>query len=229
MTAPVLAPAGGLGRMWALPGVYVPQEDTLLLARAMRREGVGPGRRVLDLCTGSGALAVHAARLGADVTAVDIGRRAVTSTRVNALLAGRRVTVRRGDLTAAVAPGSRFDLVVSNPPYVPAPSAEVPRRGRARSWDAGPRGRLLLDRICDAAPGLLRPHGVLLLVHSALCDPRATVDRLAGAGLRASVVDRDRIALGPVMRSRAGWLRDQGLLAPGNDKEELVVVRAERI
>ncbi|MGW6467322.1 methyltransferase, partial [Streptomyces rubiginosohelvolus] len=52
------------GRVVRLPGVYRPQTDTLLLALAMRREGIGPGTDLLDLCTGSGALALHAARLG---------------------------------------------------------------------------------------------------------------------------------------------------------------------
>lgn len=226
--APALAPQADLGTVWTLPGVYVPQADTHLLARTMRHEGICPGMEVLDLCTGSGALALHAARMGARVTAVDIGRRAVLTTRMNAALAGLRVAVHRGDLAAPLS-GRRFDVVVSNPPYVPGPAAEPARRGRSRAWDAGHRGRALLDRICDAAPGLLLPHGVLLLVHSALCDPLITVNRLDRAGLKTSVGERERVAFGPVMRSRAGWLRTQGLTGPDDDVEELVVVRAERI
>ncbi len=227
-SASAVAPRADLGAVWTLPGVYVPQADTRLLARTMRHEGVCPGMEVLDLCTGSGALAVHAARMGARVTAVDIGRRAVLTARMNAALARRRVAVHRGDLAAPL-PGRRFDMVVSNPPYVPGPAAEPPRRGRSRSWDAGHRGRALLDRICDAAPGLLLPHGILLLVHSALCDPLVTVNRLDRAGLKASVREREPVAFGPVMRSRAGWLSAEGLMGPGDDGEELVVVRAERI
>ncbi|BFP57072.1 hypothetical protein SCMC78_68790 [Streptomyces sp. CMC78] len=79
-----------------LPGVYRPQTDTLLLATAMSREGIGSGMDVLDLCTGTGTLALHAARLGARVTAVDISRRAVASARLNTVLARLPVTVRRG-------------------------------------------------------------------------------------------------------------------------------------
>jgi release factor glutamine methyltransferase len=209
----------------APPGVYRPQHDTRLLTRALCREGVAPGSEVLDLGTGTGALSVAAARLGARVTAVDISRRAVLAARVNALAARQRVVVHRGDLTDAV-PGRSFDLVISNPPYVPSPTDRLPRRGPARSWDAGRDGRALVDRICDGAPSALRPGGVLLLVHSALCDTDATLERLGRAGMKATVTDRVLIPLGPVLRSRLPWLRHEGLMADGN-LEEVVVVRAE--
>ncbi|GAA3115906.1 HemK2/MTQ2 family protein methyltransferase [Streptomyces rectiviolaceus] len=226
MVADTAAPAGP-GHLMTLPGVYAPQDDTGLLARALCRETIGPGTDVLDLGTGSGALAVHAARLGARVTAVDIAWRAVLTARLNAMLARQRVTVLRGDLTSAV-PGRTYDFVASNPPYVPSPSGQLPRRGPARSWDAGQDGRAVVDRICDAAPEVLRPGGVLLMVHSALCDTDATLARLSGAGLETTVADRARIPFGPVLRSRRTFLRGQGLL-DAEDLEELVVIRAERI
>ncbi|MFI1932209.1 HemK2/MTQ2 family protein methyltransferase [Streptomyces sp. NPDC020330] len=215
------------GRVVRLPGVYRPQTDTLLLALAMRREGIGPGTDLLDLCTGSGALAVHAARLGARVTAVDISRRAVASARLNTALARLPVTVRRGDLLRAL-PGRTFDAVVSNPPYVPAPGLSVPRHGPGRSWDAGPDGRAVLDRICDDAFAALRPGGLLLLVQSGLSRPEDTVGRLSEAGLDVAVTDRVTIPFGPVTRGRAAWLRARGLLRDHLDREELVVIRARK-
>lgn len=226
MTAETLAPTPPVLPL-IVPGVYAPQWDTGLLARALHREGVGPSTDVLDLGTGSGALAVQAARLGARVTAVDISRRAVLTARMNALLAGRRVRVRRCDLTDAV-PGSSYDLVISNPPYVPSPSESLPRRGRARAWDAGPDGRAFVDRICAAAPTVLRPGGVLLIVHSGLCGGRTTVQHLAAAGLRASITDRVRVPYGPVLRARLPWLVREGLADGADRREELVVIRAER-
>ncbi|MFF3413997.1 HemK2/MTQ2 family protein methyltransferase [Streptomyces sp. NPDC002698] len=209
----------------APPGVYRPQHDTRLLARALNREFMNSGTRVLELGTGSGALALEAARRGARVTAVDISRRAVLTARFNAMIARRRVTVRRGDLTGAVA-GQSYDLVISNPPYVPSPDAHPPRKGAARAWDAGHDGRILVDRICDAAPAVLRPTGALLVVHSGLCGVDATLDRLAGAGMAAVVTDRAMVPFGPVLRSRLPWLRRTGLLGD-EAEEELVVIRAE--
>ncbi|MEU3373128.1 HemK2/MTQ2 family protein methyltransferase [Streptomyces sp. NPDC006660] len=211
----------------ALPGVYAPQDDTDLLADALHDEAVPPGAEVLDICTGTGALALAAARLGARVTAVDISWRAVISTRLNARLAGLPVRVVRGNLLAPLA-GRSFDLILSNPPYVPALSPTVPERGAARAWDAGHDGRLLLSRICREAPPLLRPGGVLLIVHSALSDAQATVVELRAQGLKAAVADRRFIPFGPVLRSRRAWLAEQGLIDDDETMEELVVIRAER-
>ncbi|MEU0967301.1 HemK2/MTQ2 family protein methyltransferase [Streptomyces sp. NPDC005917] len=226
MTAEALTAAPRL-RCWVPPGVYRPQTDTRLLVRALHREGVGAETDVLDLGTGSGMLAVEAARLGGRVTAVDISWRAIAATWLNAMLNGQTLRVRHGDMAAAV-PDRRFDLVISNPPYVPAPGP-LPMRGPARAWDAGTNGRLLIDRICDTAPRVLRPAGTLLIVHSHLCGTGTTLTRLEEAGLRAEVVDRARLPYGRVLRSRLTWLREQGLTADGATTEELVVIRAQHI
>lgn len=215
-------------RCWVPRGVYAPGTDTRLLGRALRREGITARTDVLDLGTGSGLLAVEAARLGGRVTAVDISWRALAATSLNALLNGQSLRVRHGDLASAV-PGRRFDLVITNPPYVPTPDT-APARGPARAWDAGRDGRRLIDRICDTAPAVLRPTGTLLIVHSHLCGVDTTLARLEKAGLRAEVVDRMLLPYGRVLRSRLAWLREQGLASDDGtteELEELVVLRAE--
>ncbi|MFF3942426.1 HemK2/MTQ2 family protein methyltransferase [Streptomyces phaeofaciens] len=206
--------------------VYAPQHDTELLARALDREHLSAGAAVLDMGTGAGALALAAARRGAHVTAVDRTYRAVLAARLNARLARLPVEVLHGDLFGPVA-GRRFDLIVSNPPYVPAPGA-VPRHRAAVAWDAGADGRLLLDPICRRAHTSLVPGGVLLLVHSALCGVAPTLAALARSGLEARVTDRRLVPFGPVLRSRGAWLRERGLVDAGEEKEELVIIRAER-
>ncbi|WP_424893744.1 HemK2/MTQ2 family protein methyltransferase [Streptomyces sp. SAI-218] len=209
-----------------LPGVYSPQEDTALLAGALSEEPLPPGADVLDVGTGTGALALQAARRGSRVTAVDVSWRAVCTARANAWLTGASVRVRRGNLFHPVQDQS-FDLILTNPPYVPAPTGARPPRGKARAWDAGHDGRFVLDRVCREAPALLRPGGVLLIVHSELSDSGRTVGHLREAGLKAAVTRRHRVAFGPVLRTREDWLRRRGLLSAADEKEELVVVRAE--
>jgi release factor glutamine methyltransferase len=221
-------------RVFRVPGVYPVQRDTWLLADVLRAEladhGCGPRRpcRVLELGAGAGALSVVAAGVPCtDVTAVDLSRRALLSTRINAARHGRRVRVRRGDLTAPVA-GERFDLVVSNPPYVPAETDELPAHGLARAFDGGRDGRAVLDRVCDEAPQVLIDGGRLLVVHSAFNDPALTIRRLADQGLAAEVVARHEHPYGPVLTARSALLAERGLAAPDQRTEELVVVRAVR-
>ncbi|MGW7446250.1 HemK2/MTQ2 family protein methyltransferase [Kitasatospora sp. NPDC054795] len=210
------------------PGVYAPQSDTELLAACVRREPLDGSSRVLDLCTGTGAVAITAARSGALVTAVDLSARAVAAAWCNARLHHDRVRLRRGDLLAPL-PGERFDLVTANPPYVPTdPAGAAPGRGAALAWDAGPDGRLVLDRICRTVPGALAEGGVLLVVQSALADVPATLALLHAAALRTEVAARRRQPFGPVMTARAALFERLGLIRPGEREEELVVVRGVR-
>ncbi|MGN6869320.1 MAG: HemK2/MTQ2 family protein methyltransferase [Solirubrobacteraceae bacterium] len=211
-------------RLLPLPGVFQPPSDSFMLADQLRRERLGPGVSVLDLCTGSGHLAVVAALAGASAVGIDVSRRSMLSVRVNAALNGVSVTALRGDLFGPVA-GRRFDVVVSNPPYLPHPDEELPERGLARAIDAGPRGRAFIDRICAQVAEHLTPGGVLLLVHSSVCGERDTLEALSARGLEAEVAYRHRGPLGPILQSRVEWLRSQGMLLPG-DQEDVIVVRA---
>ena len=213
-------------RLLPLPGVFTPPSDARLLARHLARQ-TRPDTKVLDLCTGSGYLAIAAALAGArEVTAVDVLPRAVIATRLNARLNGTRVNALLGDLFAPVR-GRRFDVIVSNPPYVPSPHASLPTRGVSRAWEAGRSGRQFVDRICAGAADHLTDGGVLLLVHSSVCGERATIKTLAREGLEATVLDRSRGPLGPILRARADWLRRNGLIGEC-DEEELLVIRAQR-
>jgi release factor glutamine methyltransferase len=202
--------------------VFEPRSDTWMLAANMRRDP-RVGGAVLDVCTGSGAVAIAAARAAArTVTAVDVSRRALVSTRISARLNGVRVRTRKGELLQAV-PGEAFDMIVSNPPYLPSPDA-LPTRGAARHTEAGPDGRLLLDRLIAQAPVHLRPGGVLMVTHSSVNGEQATLERMRSAGLEPEVRERRRGPLGPLLAARAPALEAAGLLEPGTREEDLLVI-----
>ncbi|MFZ1178347.1 MAG: HemK2/MTQ2 family protein methyltransferase [Mycobacterium sp.] len=213
--------------------VYQPQEDSRLLVDVMHQSGIIAERRILDLCTGSGFVAIAAAEIGcASVTAFDMCPHAVRCSRGNAAVARVAVDVREGSWMGALdcAP---FDVVVSNPPYVPTPpraDTEVicSSAGPSWAWNAGLDGRLVLDPLCESASKLLRDGGSMLLVHSALAGVQQSLGSLKSAGMDARVVASKWIPFGPVMSARANWLEGTGRIPRGRREEELVVIRADK-
>jgi release factor glutamine methyltransferase len=211
------------------PGVYRVTSDTSLLIDVLREGGYAAGRRVLDTGTGTGALALAAAHAGAaSVTAVDLSLRSVAAAWLNSRLHRIPCTVHRGDLFGPVT-GQHFDLILANPPYVPAVTNILPRHRISRCWNGGLDGRAVLDRVCTEGPDLLAPDGMMLLVHSAVCDEDITLKRFADAGLHAEVLTRCTVPFGPVMRARVAMLQARGLVQPGQRDEELVVIGAHRV
>ncbi|OBA97443.1 methylase [Mycobacteriaceae bacterium 1482268.1] len=214
-------------------GVYTPQEDSRLLIDVMDKTGLARGRRVADLCTGSGVVAIAAADQGAaEVTAFDISPRAVHFARQQVSASGVDVTVHLGSWARATEFGP-YDLVVSNPPYVPhdpgMESLNLPAHvGPSRAWDAGYDGRLVLDPLCASMRELLADGGTMLLVQSEFAEPRKTLAALASCGLDAEILAWEWIPFGPVLSARAKWLEDTGRLDPGRREEELVVIRADK-
>lgn len=204
-----------------------------MLVEMLHQSGLVPGRRVLDLCTGSGFVGIAAAEMGsAGVTAFDICPHAVCCSRGNAAAAGVDIDIRQGSWLEALdcAP---FDVVVSNPPYVPTPpegDTEYigPSAGPSWAWNAGPDGRMVLDPLCEAAPKLLCDGGSLFLVHSALSGVQQSLDSLKWAGMDAKVIASKWIPFGPVMSARARWLESVGLIPLGRREEELIVIRADK-
>ncbi|MFS8103387.1 methyltransferase [Lentzea alba] len=190
-------------RLLRAPGAHTSQDDTALLVEALHGAAIPAGARVLDVGTGTGALAVAAIHAGAaEVTGVDVFRRAVWTARANAALRRVPLRIRLGSALQVIS-DERFDLVLVNPPYVPA-ARSCAARGAERAWD----GRRLLDPLCAKMFDLLVPGGVVLMVHSALCGVDTTLRQLRDNGLKAAVVQRR--------------------IEPGRRDEELVVIRGDR-
>ena len=126
-------------------------------------------RNVLDLCTGSGCLAILASRNfpNAAIDAVDISKDAIEVAARNVGDYGLqdRLKLYRGDLFKPLG-GKRYDLIISNPPYVDAEAmADLPRECRAEpklAFDGGADGLDIVRRILDEATAHLTPQGGLL-------------------------------------------------------------------
>ena len=124
--------------------------------------------RILDIGTGSGALAVTLAiETGADTWATEISPVAASVAARNALALGARIHIVVGDLASAIAAGS-MSLIVANPPYVPLAQREGLQR-EVRDFEphaalfAGPTGFEIYQRIVADAPRVLRPGGWLIM------------------------------------------------------------------
>jgi release factor glutamine methyltransferase len=169
----------GEHEFWGLPffvdeNVLVPRPDTetvIEVARTLRADRKA-SCRVLDLCTGSGAIAVALAKElpAARIIATDVSPAAVAIAKRNAERNGfaDRIEVREGDLWQPVA-GETFDLIASNPPYIasaviPTLSPEV-KGEPVLALDGGTDGMAFYDRICVAARIHLEPGGALVVEH----------------------------------------------------------------
>jgi len=152
------------------PDVLIPRPDTETLVEAAL-ELTGPadssaGLRLLDIGCGSGAIAISLAhsRPTWHVTATDLSARALAVARGNALKLKAEVEFLEGSLLEPVA-GRRFDMIASNPPYIPREAVLQPeiRHEPPGALFADDRGLALLKEILTAAPDHLEPGGHLLL------------------------------------------------------------------
>jgi release factor glutamine methyltransferase len=189
--------------------VLVPRPETEHVLEAALAALPAPweGRAALDLGTGSGVLAITLAlgRPGARVTAVDLSPDALAVARANAAALAASVEFLQGDLFAPVPAGARFDVVVSNPPYVPtgelAGLAREVRREPRLALDGGPDGLAVLRRLVAAAPAFLVPGGTLVLeMHE---SHEASLPALClAAGFATAVAVRDLAGLPRVTIAR---------------------------
>jgi SAM-dependent methyltransferase len=203
-------------------GVFGPVrgEHVDLVAEAARRWPVA-GKRVLDVGTGSGVLALVLARAGAEVTATDLSAEAVESAREDAALLGlsARVAPVQADLFV---PGP-FDLIVCNPPWVPAEAVTPLDRA---IYDPGSR---FLTRLLEGLAGHLAPGGEAWLVLSDLAErlglrQPGEVEALLGwhglavtGGLEAAPSHpRSRDEADPLHRARAAEITSLRRLHPAS-------------
>lgn len=179
--------------------VLVPRPDTetLVDAALSRSAHVSMSMRQLDLCTGSGCVAIAMARQRptASVYASDVSTDALAVARENALRLGAyNVAFVHSDLFAAFT-GKRFDVVTANPPYIPTADLatlmpDVRDHEPALALDGGADGLDLVRRIAAGAPAVLEPEGLLAMEIGAGEAPD-TVAIFESSGFRDVRVHRD--------------------------------------
>jgi len=190
------------------PAVLIPRPETELLVETVL-ERLDPEQRVLELGTGSGAIAIALARDSrAHVTAADISRAALEIAMANAESLGAAIRWIESDWFTAIT--DRYHVIVSNPPYVAAGDAhlEALRYEPALALVSGPEGLDALRHIIDRAPGHLEPDGWLVLEHG--CEQGDAVRRLfAQCGFtavetRQDLAGLDRVTLGRMPHEQLG-------------------------
>ncbi|MBZ4373470.1 peptide chain release factor N(5)-glutamine methyltransferase [Corallococcus sp. AS-1-6] len=179
--------------------VLIPRPETELLVEAvLHAVPKDVPSRVLDVCTGSGCIAISVAaeRPQATVLATDLSKDACALARENAQALGvsERVSVLEGDLFAPLPPDATFRVVVSNPPYIDSGdiaglSAEVRREPRL-ALDGGPDGLVALRRVIQGARRVLEPGGLLAL-EMGETQGSAVLELLRAAGYSDARVEKD--------------------------------------
>jgi release factor glutamine methyltransferase len=160
-------------RLRTVPGILIPRPDTEILVEAILDEiRENPSPTVMEIGTGSGAVAISIAREkpSALVLATDVDPLAASMASVNAQSAGatREVSFVVCDLFGAIQQTPTFDVVCSNPPYIPHDAIaglepEITRFEPIRALDGGPDGLDIIREIVRQASAYLKPGGTLFL------------------------------------------------------------------
>ena len=182
------------------PAVLIPRPETEVLVERVlaAHDGSDADARCLDLCCGSGVIAiVLALELDLQVIGVDISRPALEVCRSNIVRHGmeQRVHLVQGDLAGCFVENQQFSLITCNPPYVSSVDMaggmqpEVVNHEPALALDGGPGGLKQISRICVALSGLLASGGYFFMEIGA--DQGTAVEELfatsAASDLYASI------------------------------------------
>jgi release factor glutamine methyltransferase len=147
--------------------VYQPAEDSLLMLEALEYCGPKTGDRVLDMGTGSGVLAIAAARRGSFVTAADVNPEAIEYARAQAEKERLKIEFVVSDLFEKIR--NRYDLITFNPPYVKTEDGEK-KDMQSIAWDGGADGAAVISKFLHSAPVYLNSGGRIMMLTSSPKD-----------------------------------------------------------
>lgn len=171
------------------PQVYQPAEDTFLLADNLQVERMC---RALEIGTGTGLIAIIAARKARAVIATDVNPHALDCA-VKNITSNKafNVELRKGDLFEPVE-DEKFDLILFNTPYLPSDEDESIDDEMDAAWNGGLNGREVIDRFLTGVKDYLNPGGKVQLVQSSLAGNEETLKKLEELGFKVSITAREK-------------------------------------
>ncbi len=189
-------------RLQTPAGVFVPRPETEeLVEKTLSHLPADCSSKLLDLCTGSGAIAISVLRERKQMTgdAVEISTLGAETAQRNSLTADvdDRLMVHQAEASEFLASGTgSYDVITCNPPYIPSADidglmAEVREHEPRAALDGGPDGLDLLRKLIPAMPQRLRPTGFVMIEYDGAHQTPALRQLLATAGLTAITVFKD--------------------------------------
>ncbi len=167
--------------------VYEPSEDTFLLLAALESQNLKEADHVLEIGTGTGIIAIHAAKTAKHVVAVDINHYAVECARNNAQRNRiRNMEIIESDLFQKVS--GKCDVIIFNPPYLPTGKDDKVDDAVGCAWDGGRSGRKVTDRFLKQAPSYLTKTGKIIILDSSKSKYQKTICALESSGFSAKIV-----------------------------------------
>jgi len=168
-------------------GVYMPREDSHLTVKTLKGK-IPKDAKVLDVGSGSGILAMFAAKSAKEVVAVDINPAAVECTKENAEKNEiENLKVLESDLFQNVE--GKYDIIIFNAPYLPVEDEGM----EAKAWSGGPTGRRQIERFMGQVSPHLTDKGKIYLVISSLTGLQATRELIQNHAFTSKVLTQEKL------------------------------------
>lgn len=163
--------------------VYNPSEDTYLLRDYLKENVELDGKKFLEIGTGNGEIAIHAAENGAEVTATDVNHEALEHVKGKARDKDIEVEVIESDLFEDVE-NRNYDLIVFNPPYLPGDEGI----GDEEIWRGGTKGVKVSERFLEEVETYMSENGCFFIVASSLAEYRDLIKKFD-----LSILDKEEL------------------------------------